>query len=317
MKIKINSNSKINNTMSTLSSNNTPMIAIALNNVGVTLLQRRCYREAMAVFNDSFSLMQLLLENDPNNNKSTNTVLNNNEDYSLDSIANEFLQSASTMLVKSSSSSSTATSKKDIDNFKLNVLCTNRYNNNSNILLKDAAHVSPTSFTGYALRIDNDNNVESIADLCDNNKNSIQLESAIVLFNMGTACRCYAYEVSNFTSSVKTSTSSSSSNKSMLKKINDIYEKGLKLSSASYDIIIKLMNNETNIYDAKYQGLLIMMILQNLIHITSQCNNNIELSREYYRRLGDIRFELLSLEEDESQSLSYQEISENKSAGAA
>lgn len=243
-------------TLSTMDT--THMSAIALNNIGVTLLQRNCYRESMTVFNHSLTLMRLIIEK-----------------KEIDSESNSFLHSASMMLARDSSTNNVRKQKKGNNcDLQLNVICTNVNNGASELI--EAAHETPSSSNLFAIRMDNVDNETYSYD-----SQQSQIESAIVLYNMGTVCRCYAYEASTLSKCPR--------------KIQDMYSKGMKFYSAAYDILSNIMCDEIDLFETQCQGLLIMMILQNLIYISSQYNDIVQ-ARDYYRKLGDIRCELASLD---------------------
>lgn len=235
--------------------------AVALNNNGVTLLQRRSYREAMDSFKNAFQLLKVCL----------------NAELRCESIPktmNSFLTIASKNMINAFQTERTH----ENDGFHLTVLTYDRYRDFQ--ALNEAANSYESESRGYAIIICPDESEQDVATQCYTT--NLQTESAIVLNNMTAACMAFGYR--NPCSEIPDMSN---------KKRIVLYQRGLDLGNIAYQVLSCQLNVERDYTTSRYQSAI--LVLKNLMRITFYLND-INLSRELYVKYGNIRDEAALIE---------------------
>jgi hypothetical protein len=230
--------------------------AVALNNNGVTMLKRHCYREAMDSFKNSFELLKVCL----------------NAELRCESIPQKINSSLNNSSGNISRALQRASCHKKND-FQLDVLSYDPYRDLH--ALETAAATDESESTGYAIIISIDESDLNIK--AQYYTTSIQTQCAIVLNNMTTACMAFAYrspcEKDRFENN---------------KKRIQLYQKGLELGTTAYDVLSRQLNGERDYTTYRYQCALTILALKNLSRISFQLDN-IQLSRDFYVKYNNIR----------------------------
>ena len=300
--------------------------AIALNNIGVTLLERRSYDGAFSCFKNSLSILRpysmlntVIADHDDSRGRKTESQPQGHHHH----LGNEYLQASSLLLAqtsKSSLSSRTTMMMANAMQFQVRVVCTDTYRSRDDIMI--AASESTNNWSGYALRIDDrDEQLFATNEETNNASSNPQWVTAIALFNMGTACRGCEMELVLLNdmntkkekhSATKVTTTTTTNNSNKVSLLTTTRCKARNLFHAAFRTFTAIMRLETDACRARSQGFLTMLILQNMIHLEVQANNR-TVALEYYRKLGDLRTELVSIEIP----MAHQELAQISTAGAA
>jgi hypothetical protein len=236
--------------------------AVALNNMGVTMLQRQCFREAMDTFKNSFELLKVCL----NAELRCESVL---------TTMNSFLHKASGHMIHAFEAERSLQN----NDFQLCILSYDQHRDFHT--LNEAANTHESETTGYAIIISQDESEQNIQ--AQSYITSIQTQCAIVLNNMATASISFGY------------TSKSCIGKKSHKRMM-LYKRGLELGTTSYEIISRQLNGERDYATSRYQSALTMLVLSNLMRISLQLND-IQLSRELYVKFCNVRDDAAYIEE--------------------
>ena len=269
---------------------------LALNNRGVSLLELHLYREAMDTFTKAFAFFNNSGLSVPvgEKNRTSSESLVSSEGRSMDvEKMNNILTKTSMLLVKAKTSSSTSyCERKTTELSNLRVVSLDS-ENKVNHEIVDAALTSQFDTDIHIIRMD-DQNGHSDPDDC-----GYYLESSILLFNLATACYCYA------------STLLSPENRQRRKgeKCKTVARNILDKSKFLYLMAIPPMSfdtcDESNITDSSefvkctllsilsYHGLLQVVKIEASIS-TSMSFTNINERQKYYRLIGDQRHKLSS-----------------------
>lgn len=250
--------------------------AIALNNIGTTLLNRGCYSDALNSFQNAFALMNSSFEAN-NVKRSSSLSIFREEKQSASgstesrSLAQDMLQKVSMKLAHSTKVMQQKSMHEHSDVVRPNILTAEK----SSDSILDLIHLSPSAEECYVFRIDDDN-------VCDFDEatyvSDYLMEITIILNNMGTLYRCSA-------SGVKSSKS---------KKLRKLIESGLTLCGAARRMLATMADAESHNDEITRQGLLNICILNNLINLSSGIED-IENAREYYIECEDIRSTILTI----------------------
>lgn len=291
--------------------------AIALNNMGVTLLNRRRYNDALISFQNGFTLMNSSFKSNMSrkfsslscDNKCVNET-SNNDDLNL-SNHNEMLHQASFNLAQSSTVKTSKISPDDHFDLLLHPIILTADKTSNSIM--DLLNLKPSTNNCYALRIDD-------VSVCDFDEtvpvSDYMMEIGIILNNIGTAYRCYASE----TKSSSSSSSSKKKSKSHTKFIK-LITSGLSFCNASRRILATMADIESTEDEIKRQGLLSLLILNNLMNLSADMRD-IDNARQHYIDHGDLRSMLLTtlfedndVDENDS-SKSNRHVSNDKVVGS-
>jgi hypothetical protein len=265
--------------------------AIALNNIGVSLLERRMYSDALEIFHNSLKLFQSLTAvhkvTTPENSSSLSST------NALDAYlpASDILTEGYVKLARSTTSTNIGSSNKDYDDMA-SVMCDMNLNVISvvgsaildNTSLVNAAAISPRRSLLVAIRLEQDLDLDTttatpIAKLDPRTR----LESAIVLCNIGTLYRSYSESMAVI------STKNPKKNTHRVQK--NLHQKSYKAFKEAKLNTLNLMTNDTDTNSdtdtdsdltmTLQQGSLLLLILKNRIYLTSDLGN-VTASRKLY-----------------------------------
>lgn len=245
--------------------------AIELNNRGVCLLDLQCYREAVDTFNHAFSLLRASATSARNaavgSSSSPNIVSPPPPSAMGPEMINTVLALTMKQLIEGKVSKS---SKQKCDEYFHFTIVTD--DKTVNRAMVEAAHSSPSNHDVYSIRIDD------MDGQCDLEEANFHMESAIILFNLATACRGYA------------SIALQKNNRSRSEKL-------LSRSRLLYQLVLKVLNEgETKKVSEMARFLLVsMMALQGLMQL-SLALHCIAEGTQYYIKLGEFRSEFSDLD---------------------
>lgn len=258
-------------------------VAVALNNLGVTLLHRGFYRDALICFQDAIMLMTLLDEGN------YNIDISNHLDQSRD--LDNFLHTA---FLKLANSTRKQKKKMNGSDFVIEMIT---YTTNDDSMIS-IANETMSSYSGYAIRIDESDVINDEIDQ--------EIIKCLMLFNAGTLYRCYATNVHRPISS------------KARQKHAYLCEEGLKACNLANSIISPSVSFplDEDLDGSCHRATqlrfsIAMLVLQNLMYLSSQNSDNIQ-AREYYQKLGDIKCCLISVD-----SYNTNEVYDNLSAAQA
>lgn len=246
--------------------------AVALNNSGAVLLQRHCYREAMDSFKNAFQLLKVCLNVDLRCESTIQTTMD------------AFLNISSKHMIKAFQKERNNENK---NGFHLTVLSYDRYRDFH--ALNEAANSYESESKGYAIIICHNEPSEQDISI-EYYTTKLQTESAIVLNNMTSACMAFGYRNPSCSSSIKIPVESR-------KRRNILYQRGLDLGTTAYQVLSCQLNGEKDYITSKYQSTLSILVLKNLMRITSYLND-IQLSREFYMKYCNKRDDIVDLDDN-------------------
>lgn len=257
--------------------------AIAMNNMGVSFLQRNSYMNAFDAFKKALTIFELLNSTFKGSDKEKET-----EPYSMDVVDYncQYVASASKKLA----ARSTKTTR---NNKNIVQVCVINLDTDSNFeaLCSIVNEITTTSNSNqrqrYAIQIevfDDNINDSSVFE----QQQRLQMECSIILYNLGSAC--YMYGAANDDSRTGRVT----------RKSSVIYEKWLNICQGSYDILLTMQTNcdtnkEYNDIDYCFQtrriGLLTMLVLQSL-WIGATKLNDCAMAVECHTQFGIVRAQI-------------------------
>jgi hypothetical protein len=248
---------------------------IALNNIGVTLLQRRFYNDALMAFDDALGIMKSILEREFPNllTMMPHSCLEQVKSCAGPTLVNRSLLFASKNLSKSITSACSST--RNEEDGTLRIVTADKSSESIEELISEC----PNALYGYLVRIDEvDYEYEEIGlDFYET-----LMEISMLLGNIGTLFRCVVREQTIKQSSRKCPT------------FVRIAQDGQMWCQDAYSILLYLSSMADMINDDCLQRRVCCMkiyILQNLMLLTADVQD-IDQSRQYYNLLGDIRFEI-------------------------
>jgi hypothetical protein len=247
---------------------------IALNNIGVTLLQRRYYNDALIVFDDALGIMKSIMEREfPN-------LLTMMPHACLEQIKScpgpTFVNRSLLFASKSLSITGVCKRTRIDEDCALRIVTADKYSESIEELIRECPN---TSF-GYLVRIDEvDDAYEEIGlDFYE-----MLMEISILLGNIGTLFRCVLRE--------------QSSKQSLSRKcptLLRIAQDGHMWCQDAYSILLYLSTRADVIRDDCLQRrvcCLKVYILQNLMVLTTDVQDS-DQSKQYYNLLSDIQCEI-------------------------
>lgn len=265
--------------------------AIALNNIGVTLLGRCRYTDALVSFQSGFILMNSSIK-DNISNRSTSFACFNHDDNGMNEISTnqsrflpqEMLHQASRKLAQSATVK-TSRSHDESSGLMHPIILTADKTSNS---ILDVLNLKHSTNSCYAIRIDDDGVCEfdETVPVTD-----YMMEIAIILNNIGTVYRCYASNLK--ASSLLSSTLRKPSVKKSNKKFKKLVNSGLSFCTAARRILATMADVESTEDEIKRQGLLSLLIFDNLMNLSNSIRDIVN-SQQYYIEYGDLRSMLLT-----------------------
>lgn len=238
--------------------------AIALNNIGVSFLRRGNYRNSLHAFTKAFMLMEYMNKvTDGYAFDSSTSKCNNNMMSSLDWNKNEFVIKASKNLARSNVRRQESGDKKR--NFQVIELDTDSDFEILHMIVNEIPKPSCRTVIWIEVFVQ-----EAVGDL-ENER--FQFDSAIVLFNLSSACLLYEVEKPCIKD---------------LKQKDAMYEKVLNICTGSYDILSNLYCIDDDCFQARRVGLLMILVLQTLITTSTKLDQH-DTALDYSMILGDIR----------------------------
>lgn len=237
---------------------------VALNNKGVTLLERRCHRDAMETFKDALDLMRAI---SPESQKRREMSVTER---------NECLKKASMYAARSTPRTSGAddseaavtavssTAGSPPVSFYLTVLA---HDHHSTEALSAALHEIPSGASGSVLLIE-----------FDEDDINLNIDLSVLLHNYSMSCRMKSLTTKN------------------TEKSHHLIERAYKFAHVAN----KVLSQENNFLEDDYQLertlVLSMLVLQHLVLLSSQRGENDE-ARKYYGELGQLRASFLEAED--------------------
>lgn len=234
-------------------------VAIALNNMAISLLERRCYREALGALRSAISLIQsaLLSSKDSSKNLSAEEVYGP-------------LHAASLCLAQAS----VLTNPKCIEtdaHFDLSVV--------TDSMRLDSLEMAINKFSTYS-------GISVVAiDAYDGDDTNVQITFITILYNYGAAHRCYGLsKLSHHHSKFPTNSCNKNAYK-LIKRAHNVITRRL-------DEFEEDMEGDEVMWSKLM--LLSMLSLQNMMYLSLKKPKN---ARVYYTRLGDLRMKLRNQDE--------------------
>jgi hypothetical protein len=247
--------------------------AIALNNMGVTLLHRGCCNDALMVLQNAFSLLCVSWRESLEHLFTCFQLVNSDTSHLLTS-PQDMLFVAGKKLAKS-----TIVGKKGVLK-QIHPIVTLTADMTSHLLL-DTFNFSPASDDVYLVRIEERDEEDVFSD--DDNFIS---EIVTVLSNIGTMHRLHAAHIES---------SSFSSQESPKKSVEfeQAIQRGLSFCQAARSMLslLESTGDENNIQDCVH-----LLILDNLMNLSSYHNDRAS-ARKFYIELGDLYSDLQQQEQ--------------------
>ena len=231
--------------------------AITVNNIAITLLERCCFVESLATFQDALAVLKIQIQDSEPNGVT---------------LVNSILRRAEAALAQASAPFQLGQQQQqDHRGFLLAVLSDNRTPNSA---LQSAAHEIGSEELGYVMRII-DHHQDASEGCCD--ENDPGLETGIILMNYGVAYRCVHHQNHHGQRGAPSD--------------DDFLKRARTLFSVAYDNLSK-RDDAYNTMDKEslLRRLLVhMLIVQNQIAVSS-CN--MMARHEYYNVLCLLRGKL-------------------------
>jgi hypothetical protein len=288
---------------STSCSNYSFQAAIAMNNIGVSLLQRRAFVDALDTLQKSSKLFQSIMEKKISTTNDSCPAMSQcrSKDQNKPSpectsekvCANTMLTEAYVKLAKSTNGSLT---QLDVPTCTMEVRVISildRLTIETSLL--DAAKSSPNRLILTAIRLEQDTDLGTGTSV--EIDPSTRLEPAIVLYNIGTLCRLLA-------ETMKLAASESNISKNGTCKYHKITQKGFKVCEKTRETLVHLMSSDDpNSVLTLQQSSLLLLTLKNLMYLSSDLGKTSD-SRAFYCLYCDIRTSIIDDETDETYYLS-------------
>jgi hypothetical protein len=290
--------------------------ALALNNIGVALLDKNSFRDALVTLKNALELIKgvaFMKRNQVMSLSSDELVINRqidaqsgeavkrkktSKDVVPSNDINSYLHSANDMLrrsqksrnknrrsklgLRSSFAESNFVPSSSPTVFDLTIL-----SDHDNDSMYDAAHTYPMHNSGYAVHIDT---------TCDYYTSHLPLETAIIMMNYSIAFRCAAATKSTSPSAESTSVTREQLLQNAL-KLADVSFQLLTLDAAKYSESAFLNDDDGNsstrsnvLSDSLLQErieLILLIVIQGLMHISFDLGSNDD-GRRFYAMLGDL-----------------------------
>jgi hypothetical protein len=286
--------------------------AIALNNIGVSLLERKSYIDALDTFQMSLKIFDSIQLPQLASNITSETEISSNNVLSVsDIVTNANIKLARSSIVGQGSND---TGDLCYDEMELEVISVVGSAFIDNTSLLDTAIECPNGSMVVAIRLDNDIDIDSAPMTAGLFHLHSRLESAIVMYNIGTLYRLYSEDTvflkQRLSTCRKNQTRRNRNTHSDIKQIQkNLYQKGYKVLQQAKNITLRSIDtNNTNdsldYYNSNsgndnsvaptsttmtlQQGSLLVLLLQNLMFISSDLGYE-RTSRVYYSQYCDIR----------------------------
>lgn len=288
--------------------------ALALNNVGVALLEKQSFRDALVTLKNSLELIKGVAFMQRNKVISISSANEGDIHTPVDTVEsdrpvktpskntispkdiNTFLNSANDKLIRSqksrSKNKSLETSHAESETLLFDLTIISDHDNDE---LYDAAHSYPMHNSGYAIRIDT---------TCDYYTSHLAVETALIMMNYSIAFQCVAATKTSLTAPI--AVNSTVTREKLLKNALKLSEVALQLltseaSKCNDSIFTNGEENDNSTDSSRSQSnnglpdclllerieMMLLIVIQGLMHMSFEVGSNDE-GRGYYAMLGDL-----------------------------